>query len=257
MKSATIAEIFNTRPLNISFRSLVGANLLPWHHLSLRLAEVHLRERANIFRWSLKYDGQISVSSMYQACLDSDIVPHNSYLWKIKIPLKIKIFLWLLYREAILTKDNLVKRNWYGNEMCSCCNNHETIQHLFFECVLTKFIWRVIHLVLGLSPPNNIRHIFGGWLYGMSQKERQIFLIEIGVMLWVIWLSRNDVVFNKRSISSSMQVIFRGTHWTRTWENFQKDQLKKTLQSACRVIESLPMEIFAIHEWWYTNRLSF
>jgi hypothetical protein len=51
---------------------------------------------------------------MYQALLDSEVVPHNSYLWKIKIPLKFKVFLWLLYREAILTKDNLVKRNWRG-----------------------------------------------------------------------------------------------------------------------------------------------
>jgi hypothetical protein len=41
--------------------------------------------------------------------LDIDIVPHDIYLWKIKIPLKIKVFLWLLYREVILTKDNLVK----------------------------------------------------------------------------------------------------------------------------------------------------
>jgi hypothetical protein len=37
----------------------------------------------------------------------------HSDLWKIKIPLKIKVFLWLLYREVILTKDNLVKRNWH------------------------------------------------------------------------------------------------------------------------------------------------
>jgi hypothetical protein len=30
-----------------------------------------------------------------------------SYPWKLKIPLKIKVFIWLLYIEAILTKDNL------------------------------------------------------------------------------------------------------------------------------------------------------
>jgi hypothetical protein len=33
--------------------------------------------------------------------------------------------------------------------------------------------------------------------------------------------------------------------------------MMKTLQSACRVIESLIMEIFAKHGWWSTNRLSF
>jgi hypothetical protein len=141
---------------------LVVANLQSWHHLILRLSNVHLRERTDIFRWSLKLDGQFSVGLMYQACLDSNIVPHNSYLWKIKISLKIKVFLCLLYKEAILTKNNLVRRNWNGNEMCSFCNNHETIQHLFFDCVHAKFIWRVIHLVTGLPPPNNIRHVFGG-----------------------------------------------------------------------------------------------
>jgi hypothetical protein len=213
----------------------------------LRLADVHLREHVEIFRWSLRYHDHFFVGSMYQACLDLDIVPYNIYLWKIKIPLKNKVFLWLLYREAILTKDNLVKRNWHGNEMCSFCNNHETIQHLFFECVLTKFIWRVIHLASGLPPPNNIRHMFGGWVYVMNPKERQIFLVGICVMLWAMWLSRNDVVFNKVSISSSMHVIFQGTYWTKMWANFQKDQLKKTLQSACQVIESLTMKIFTKH----------
>jgi hypothetical protein len=146
-------------------------------------------------------------------------VPHNSYLWKIKIPLKIKIFLWLLYRETILTKDNLVKRNWHGNEMCSFCNNYETIQHLFFNCELAKFIWRVIHLVSGLPPPNNIRYMFRAWVHDMNSSNKQIFLVGLGAMLWVILLNHNDVIFNKISISSSKQVIFSGTHWTITWTN--------------------------------------
>jgi hypothetical protein len=146
-------------------------------------------------------------------------VSHNSYLWKIKIQLKIKVFLWLLYREAILTKDNLVKRNWHENEMCSFCNNYETIQHLFFNCELAKFIWRVIHLVSGLPPPNNIRYILGAWVHDMNSSNKQNFLVGLGAMLWVILLNHNDVVFNKIPISSSKQVIFSETHWTRTWTN--------------------------------------
>jgi hypothetical protein len=49
-------------------------------------------------------------------------VTDNIYLWKIKLPLKIKVFKWLLYRVAILTRDNLVKRNCYENEKCCFCN---------------------------------------------------------------------------------------------------------------------------------------
>jgi hypothetical protein len=96
---------------------------------------------------------------MYQAMLDSNIVPYNSYLRKIKIPLKIKIFLWVLYIEEILTKDNLVKRNWYRNVMGCFYNNYETIHHLFFDCNLVKFIWRAIQLTFGLGTPININNI--------------------------------------------------------------------------------------------------
>jgi hypothetical protein len=140
---------------------------------------------------------------MYQAFLDTDVVPHNSYLWKIKIPLKIKVFLWLLYREVILIKDNLVKRNWHGNIMCCFCDSFETIQHLFFDYVLTKFIWRVIQITFGLSTPMNIKHVFGGWVQRMNERQK-VTIYRNGVMFWSIRLSRNDKVFNKTSISSYM-----------------------------------------------------
>jgi hypothetical protein len=56
-------------------------------------------------------------------------------------------------------------------------------------------------------------------------------LVGLGTMFWSIWLSRNDVVFNRTSITSYMQVIFRVTYWTR------KQQL--LLRWACRLMETL------------------
>jgi hypothetical protein len=77
--------------------------------------------------------------------------------------------------------------------------------------------------------------MFEAWEYDMSSSNRQIFLVGIGAMLWAMWLSRNDVVFSKVAISSSMQVIFRGTHWTRTWAKFQKESSKKVLHTSYRL----------------------
>jgi hypothetical protein len=77
----------------------------------MRLINIRLIDRPDIFKWSLNSNGQFSVNLIYQAFIDTNIVSNNSYLWTIRIPLKIKVFIWLLYREAILTKDNLVKRN--------------------------------------------------------------------------------------------------------------------------------------------------
>jgi hypothetical protein len=186
----------------------------------MKLINIRLADRLDIFKWSLNFNGQFSVNSIYQAFIDTNVVLNNSYLWKIKIPLKIKVFIWLLYRESILTKDNLVKRNWHGDVKCCFCDSHETIQHLFFDCALAKFICRVIYITSSLSIPNNIKHVFGGWVQGMNDKDRKLLLARVGAMLWSIWLSQNDIVFNMTSISSYMQVIFRGTYWTRTWSVF-------------------------------------
>jgi hypothetical protein len=110
--------------------------------------------------------------------------------------------------------------------------------NIFFYCTLAKFIWRVIQLTFGLGPPNNIKNVFGAWVHNTNSANRQLLFVGIGVMLWAIWLNRNDVVFNKTLISSYMQVIFRGTHWAWTWALFQKEEKRKVLQTACWLIET-------------------
>nr|ABA98398.1 retrotransposon protein, putative, unclassified [Oryza sativa Japonica Group] len=44
----------------------------------------------------------------------SDLPNIDKVIWKLKIPLKVKIFLWYLRRGVVLTRDNLAKRNWQG-----------------------------------------------------------------------------------------------------------------------------------------------
>jgi hypothetical protein len=40
---------------------------------------------------------------------------------KAKLPLKIKLFMWLIQQGAILTKDNLVKIKWQGDTRRHFC----------------------------------------------------------------------------------------------------------------------------------------
>jgi hypothetical protein len=35
-----------------------------------------------------------------------------------KFPQKIKIFIWLMTNNVVLTKDNMLKRKWLGNPIC-------------------------------------------------------------------------------------------------------------------------------------------
>jgi hypothetical protein len=137
------------------------------------------------------------------------------------------------------------------------CNNLETIQYLFFDCALAKFLWRVIKLTFGLSTPQNIKHVYGDWVQNINTTNKTLLFAGLGAMFWSIWLSQNDNTFNKKSISSYMHVMSRVTYWTRTWASFQKEEGQVILQTACLLMATLTMEIFAKHEWWCSNRLSF
>jgi hypothetical protein len=43
---------------------------------------------------------------------------YHKPLWNLKVPLKIKVFMWYLLKGVIFIKDSLARRNWHGNKKC-------------------------------------------------------------------------------------------------------------------------------------------
>lgn len=84
--------------------------------------------------WMLSPDRKFSVKSLYLHLVRINCGFPQKFLWKIKVPAKIKFFLWLLNRKSILTRDNLLKRGWKGDKTCVFCGKDESIDHLFFSC---------------------------------------------------------------------------------------------------------------------------
>jgi hypothetical protein len=75
-------------------------------------------------------------------------------------------------------------------------------------------------LAFDLMPPVSINHMFGTWVLNMQGGMRKLLLVGIGAILWAIWLSQNDIAFDKLPVFSHMQVIYRDTHWARMWSLF-------------------------------------
>jgi hypothetical protein len=104
---------------------------------------------------------------MYLDMLNDNAAFLKKYIWKMKVPLKIKIFMWFVYIKEILTKDNLIKRNWQGSKTCCFCDQEENVQQLFIECPFAKIIWTIVHMAFNITPPTSISHLFGNWLNGI------------------------------------------------------------------------------------------
>jgi hypothetical protein len=150
--------------------------------------------------WSL------CVKSHYLALIQNDVPNLNERLWKLKTPLKIKIFLWYLRRGIVLTKDNLAKRNWQGSKVCCFCHKAETINHLFYECRFARAVWFIIHAAFGFSRPHNVSHMFGSWLWGIGKEKKQLVLLGAAATCWSLWLYRNSLVFDKKHNLSPLQL---------------------------------------------------
>jgi hypothetical protein len=74
-------------------------------------------------------------------------ITFNKSLWKIKLPLKVKIFVWFLLKEVTLTKDNLLKQIEMVIKSVVFMATKETIQHLFsFLCHVARFVWTILFI---------------------------------------------------------------------------------------------------------------
>jgi predicted Abi (CAAX) family protease len=51
--------------------------------------------------------------------------------------------------------------------------------------------------------------MLGNWLTCIVKKIRKMIFVGVAALLWVIWCTRNDLVFEKKHFQSFMQVIFR------------------------------------------------
>jgi hypothetical protein len=112
-KDVTLQDVMETSPPSMTFRrNVVGSRLTSWNELLQKLASFQLVQGKDIFHWELNKNGILSVKSMYEALIEPiQPVYNNKTIWKLRMPLKTKVFAWYLRRGVILTKDNLAKRN--------------------------------------------------------------------------------------------------------------------------------------------------
>ena len=52
-------------------------------------------------------------------------------VWKTKLPMKLKVFMWLVYHDKLQTGGELRKRKWKGDPNCTICGTLETTRTTF------------------------------------------------------------------------------------------------------------------------------
>ena len=127
-----------------------------WLGIVEKTYSFNFSSQKDIVTWKWNSKKTFTTKSVYNRLSSGSESNRFNHIWKSKIPYKIKIFTWLLEKGAVLTKDNMIRRRWAGDPSCKFCDQPETINHLFFQCLVAKCIWALIGKCLGANIPREI-----------------------------------------------------------------------------------------------------
>jgi hypothetical protein len=165
-------------------------------------------------------------------------------LWHSKLPLKIKIFVWLVHRNRVQTSDNLGRKQWKESKIHQFCQAEESVEHLIFRCPIAVFVWVVLRD--GMK--------WRGILRSMGVSRRTSFWLE-GTRGWGCcgfcldlyaghWLNINGFIFNNRIISSPGALIFLLISFLQYWMVVSTDENRAILEMMVEDVRSRVPEEF-------------
>ena len=136
----SVADALRSTPSEIHFkRELLGPEQASLVALRQLIDRVVLSDQPDAVSWALTSSGKFSVKSLYRKLCQGPSQLVVAGLWSAWLPLKIKLFLWQMFRNRLLTPDNVAKRNGPTNGSFAVCGLGEDADHVFFRCHLARF----------------------------------------------------------------------------------------------------------------------
>jgi len=121
--------------------------------------------------------GKFSVNSWYKFLNYGGLqIGWSSMIWNSIAPLKIEVFLQMLMKDRLHTKNHFIKKGWYGDPFCVFCGCElETRDHVFLNCEFAQDMWMMAANFFD-SPqlPNSLKHLLLQWSLSNIWKQLQL-----------------------------------------------------------------------------------
>ena len=160
--------------------------------------------------WAPSSSGNFSVRTAYaslQVSVDNDRRLPWARLWKWVGPQRIKVFMWLLLNNEVMTNVERNRRHVSSMTRCQVCNiADESSLHLIRDCHFAISVWERIIIdeqsIWFFSTDMSL----SDWLFRnlVEQKHHKFPMdwnIVFGVTIWFLWKRRNRFVLGDDSQS--------------------------------------------------------
>lgn len=142
--------------------------------------------------WAMDDRGIFTVKSCYKALIQD----HSSFpvldwhhVWKMNIPPKIKVFIWQVCTDCLLTADKLSQKKVECSPICPLCSNeYETTFHILAKCTYTRCCWNNMPSL----PSSEDFQYCSEWFSKIFCSLDNDLSCMFCVVCWNIWQNRNN-----------------------------------------------------------------
>lgn len=113
-------------------------------------------------------------------------------IWKLKVPNKVRHFMWRASSESLPTNSNLFKRHILSDSSCSLCEDHpEDVLHCLWLCDYAKCVWFSNQTFC--LPRTRVFRSFGDLANFILTKTSSNSATLFSMVAWSIWTCRNKL----------------------------------------------------------------
>ncbi|KAA3460139.1 reverse transcriptase [Gossypium australe] len=175
--------------------------------------------------WARSGSGSFSIRSAYWALKENSWRPKDDdwkIVWKYKGPQRVKIFLWLVVNQKLLTNSERSRRGINHSSACPRCGQDpEDTMHVLRDCLMAKETWKLV--VLTEEQPRFFSAPLQTWLISnlnchlKLQEKGTTWLCLFGIIAWRIWKNRNLFIFQNID-GTPLELVKASLGWAQTLE---------------------------------------
>jgi hypothetical protein len=222
--------------LRLTFRRTFSNEMMQiWQELCTVVEDIRLGDESDTLVWCYTKFGTYTTQSFYAVINYGGITPlYIPAIWYIVVPPKIHLFLWLLSHNKLATVDNLNRKGLSKPIQCKFCDEHESISHSFFECVVVKAVWYYVNDFLNMTVGADYISIASKWL----SRDKYYVANTISVaVLRGIWLIRNEFVFHNQVWADVKMVLRKVLTLIVEWRPIYKATKVEAMERWCTFLE--------------------
>jgi len=140
--------------------------------------------------------------------------------------------------DAVLTKDNMIKRKWTSNPSCYFCSNHETSRHLFFTCPVAKVIWGIVGTSLGADNIPSILIQNNSWVRHWLPGGESIYMIGLAAVCRATWKQRKEACFDNKMLRNPTEIMIYACALMSFWAGLYDAEMHGKILEGVKILLS-------------------